>query len=242
MIVSCDAKQLEWRGILELSQDQVGIGEVLAGEDTHALNQKYLNLEPGKPGRLIAKIFLFRTIFRGSGWSFANDPDFMHVSTSASFWDKMNAKFFAKYKAIDAAHKKWADIVMSGQPIIGPLGREWFIKNRDANGELFVPWTTLTNYPVQGTCADIMTIARVSFFNRFRKAGFKGKLIQTVHDSIVADVPDEEVQDIVNLFHAVFADLTKNIYNIFGYEWKTPLHCETSVGPNLYQLKEMKQT
>ena len=82
MLFQCDASQLEWRTALELSKEYVGIEEILKGEDTHAKNQTAFDL----PSRLIAKIFLFRTIFRGSGWSFANDPDFMHVSSCPIFW------------------------------------------------------------------------------------------------------------------------------------------------------------
>ena len=63
MLVQVDASQLEWRTALELSQDWVGINEIIGGEDTHAKNQAAFGL----PSRLIAKIFLFRIIFRGSG-------------------------------------------------------------------------------------------------------------------------------------------------------------------------------
>lgn len=146
MLIQCDASQIEWRTALELSNEWVGINEILSGEDTHAKNQAAFGL----PSRLIAKIFLFRTIFRGSGWSFANDPDFMHVSTSSSFWDEMNEKFYQKYAALDTTHHRWKDIVMSGKPIVGPLGREWSITiHRDKYGELKIPWTTLSNYPVK---------------------------------------------------------------------------------------------
>lgn len=48
--------QLEWRVALALSEDWVGINEILGGEDTHAKNQAAFGL----PSRLIAKIFLFR--------------------------------------------------------------------------------------------------------------------------------------------------------------------------------------
>src|SRR5687768_13315743 len=108
MLIQCDASQLEWRTILQLAQDEVGIQEVLAKADAHSLNQKAFEL----PSRLIAKIYLFRTIFRGSGWSFANDPDFMHVSADPKYWDKVNEKFFAKYVGIDKCHKKWAEEVI----------------------------------------------------------------------------------------------------------------------------------
>ena len=151
VLFACDASQLEWRTALELSKEQVGIDEIILGEDTHAKNQKAFNL----PSRLIAKIFLFRTIFRGSGWSFANDPDFMHVSSSAAFWDDMNEKFYAKYKTLDACHHKWAETVMAGKPIVGPLGRSWSINNRDKFGGIKVPWTTLSNHPVN--CSGLMS-------------------------------------------------------------------------------------
>ena len=51
MLIQCDASQLEWRTLLELAKDQVGINEILEGEDTHAKNQEAFGL----PSRLIAK-------------------------------------------------------------------------------------------------------------------------------------------------------------------------------------------
>ena len=183
---------------------------------------------------------MFRTIFRGSGWSFANDPDFMHVSTDARFWDDIGVKFYKKYYGLDAKHKEWADLVSRGEALVTPFGREFLISNRNKAGEFFIPWTILTNYPVQGTAADIMTIARISFWKRFKKLGLKGKLIQTVHDDIKTDVPEEEVQTVCKLFYSVFGDLQKNIKNIFGYEWEVPLACETKVGLNMYDMKEIK--
>ena len=35
MLLACDASQLEWRTLLELAKDKVGIEEILEGEDTH---------------------------------------------------------------------------------------------------------------------------------------------------------------------------------------------------------------
>jgi DNA polymerase I-like protein with 3'-5' exonuclease and polymerase domains len=195
------------------------------------------------PSRLIAKIFLFRTIFRGSGYSFANDPDFMHVSTSPKFWDEKNEAFFKKYKGIDACHYKWKDIVLSGNPIVGPFGRAWTIGlKRDSRGELKIPWTTLTNYPVQGTGADIMMLVRIMAYKRIKK---NAKLcdvvvfISTVHDSIVVDCPEWAVGEVVNIFHACFADLRKTIYQNFGYDWNVPMDCECKVGLNMKDMKKI---
>lgn len=235
MLLQCDASQLEWRTALELSKDWTGINEILNGEDTHAKNQEAFQL----PSRLIAKIFLFRTIFRGSGWSFANDPDFMHVSTNPTFWDDLNEKFYNKYDALNRKHYEWKDEVMSGRPIVGPMGRQWSIKiHRDYKGDLKIPWTTLSNYPVQGTGADIMMLARLSAHRRINDAGIECDFISTVHDSIVVDCREKYLEPLQKIFDGVFADLPKNIKALFGYTWEVPMACESKYGPNMKDMKK----
>jgi hypothetical protein len=213
-----------------LSHEPTALQEIVQGLDTHSLNQVAFNL----PSRLISKVYLFRTIFRGTGWSFANDPDFMHVSSDPKFWDGVNEKFYKKYEGLDKQHKIWMDLTLAGQPLVGPLGREWLIPIVHKPGkELKLPWTLVSNYPVQGTGADIMTIARISFYNRVKKLGIPCKFISTVHDSIVVDAPTQYLQQLADIAYAVFDDLIMNIEKLFGYEWKTPLACECKFGPNM---------
>lgn len=236
MIVQCDASQLEWRTILELSGDSVGISEILNGEDTHSLNQRAFDL----PSRLIAKIYLFRTIFRGSGYAFSVDPAFSHVSSDPKFWDGIGEKFYRKYKGIDNCHNVWKDLVVAGHPLTGPTGRSWTIDlGRDRWGNVKIPWTTLTNYPVQGTGADVMMIARISFYRRLKASGIPALLVSTVHDSIVVDVAEEYVPEIVKMMYEVFEDLVENIRKVFKYDWKTPLACEVKMGLNFKDQKKV---
>ena len=238
-LLQCDASQLEWRVAVELSKDPVGLEELISKADIHSLNEVAFKL----PSRLIAKIYLFRTIFRGSGWSFANDSDFMHVSTSAKFWDGINEQFYKKYDGLNRQHYEWKDLVLAGKPIVGPLGREWSIPLRFQQGREFkIPWTLLSNYPVQGTGADIMAIARVSAYNRIRKLGIPCKFISTVHDSIVVDVPSEYLQQVANVFYEVFDDLIANIWKLFRYEWVTPLACECKFGPDMKNTTKILRT
>ena len=236
MLIQVDASQLEWRVLLELSRDEIGIQEVLSGADTHSLNQAAFDL----PSRLIAKIYLFRTIYRGSGWAFAHDPAFSHVSSDPKFWDGIGEKFYNKYSGINEQHIKWCKTVTSGQPLAGPFGREWSVPmGRDYRGELKIPWTTLTNYPVQGTGADVMMLARISFFRRLKNLALPVVLISTVHDSVVVDCPKEYVQVVAKLFYEVFADLIPNIKRCFGYDWVVPLGCEVKYGPDMKNMQKL---
>lgn len=235
MLVNADAIGLEWRTITELSGDSTALKEILLREDTHTKNQEALGL----PSRLVAKLFLFRIIYRGSAYAFANDVTFNHVSTSEAYWDNLIKKFFQKYSGIDRVHQEWADCVKRNCPIIGPSGRGWSISmDRDRYGNLKLPWTKFTNYPVQGTGADIMMMARISFFNRINKLSFREhvKLISTVHDSIVVDTKPEYVQEVTNIFFDVFDDLPNNLSRAFDYEWKTPLNCEVVVGRDMKNM------
>lgn len=239
MLVVADASQLEWRTALQLSGDPVGIAEVVEGQDTHSLNQQAFSL----PARLIAKIYLFRTIFRGSGYAFANDPEFMHVSSSPQFWDDIGVKFYGKYHVLDGWHKSLADRVVRGEPIVGPTGRQWHIPmGRDKQGNIKIPWTILTNYPVQGTGADVMMIARISFSRRLKMLGIPALLISTVHDSIVVDCEQRYVQDVVILFYQVFDDLVTNLNRTFGINWVVPLACEVKVGMDMLNMKKVDRS
>jgi DNA polymerase I-like protein with 3'-5' exonuclease and polymerase domains len=243
MLIATDASQLEWRVCLELSQDPVGIREILQGADTHSLNQQFFGFAPGPEGRHTAKIYLFRTIFnRGQGYAFTQDPDFMGVSTSIKFWDEIGKKFYTKYEYIDKLYDKNLSLIGKGKPLIGPLGREWFIEPfTNFKGELQLPVTKAVNYPTQGTGADVMMLARISFRNRMHmlpNAKYV-KMISTVHDSIVLDGHEEHILPCAKLFNDVFADLPKNIEKIFGYKWSVPLACETKFGKDMKNMSKV---
>lgn len=225
--------QLEWRVIVDLAKDVTGITEIVNGLDTHSINQEAFSL----PSRLIAKIYLFRTIFRGSGYAFAMDHEFRHVSDDPAFWDDVNGKFFRKYKGIDRKHSEWAEKTITGQPITGPTGRFWRIPmGVDKRGNPKVPWTTLTNYPVQGTANDVMAMARVSLRNRLKAAGLDTLLVSTVHDSIVCDTT--EVDKTAKMMYDVFRDLPKNALKLFGWKMNVPYGCEVKVGENLTDMEK----
>jgi DNA polymerase I len=239
VLVQADASGLEWRVVAELSQDETAIKEIVEGQDTHTLNQQAFGL----PSRFVAKIYLFRTIYRGQGFSFANDPKFMHVSTDPRFWDDVGTKFYRKYHGIDRIHHVWADSVQKSEPLVGPTGRIWDITlGRDRRGNIKIPWTILTNYPVQGTGADVMMVARISFARRLKAAGIPALLISTVHDSIVVDCEKKYVQSVTNLFYQVFDDLVDNLNKVFHINWRTPLGCEVKIGMDMLNMIKVERT
>lgn len=249
MIVSADAKSLEWVVGSFLSRDKLAYEEIFAGVDVHRSNQIIFKLpgwqdakagiasEEAALGRLVAKIFVFRLMYGGSAYSYANDPDFTMVSTSEKYWQKVIEAFYEKYKDFAAWHVKIVQEVTTTGQLVMPTGRIYTFE-RDKRGEW--PVTTIKNYPVQGLGADLMSIARVSFHRRFKEAKIDGLLVNTIHDSIVCDVKPHEVKRVVRLFHEVFADLPANFERMFKVPFDLPLRCEVGIGPNMYDTVEMK--
>lgn len=161
----------------------------------------------------------------------------MDVSTSQKYWDKVIEQFYDKYKGWAAWHIKLMQEATTTGQLIMPTGRI-YTYSPTQYGEW--PRTTILNYPVQGLGADIMAMIRVAMFKRFKALGLKSLFINTVHDSIVLDAIEEEVDTIVHLFHEVFKDTPKLFKQWFGKDFNLPLQCEVSIGPNQADLEEIK--
>ena len=60
----------------------------------------------------------------------------------------------------------------------------------------------------------------------------------TVHDSIVADCPNEEVEIVSDIFKQEIAKTPKYLSSYFNVDFNLPLHGEVSIGNNMLELKD----
>lgn len=234
MLVNVDGKAIEWISCAYLSQDKTAIKEIQEAIDQHSANQERFGL----PSRLIAKTFVFRLIYGGQAYSYANDPDFTGVSTSEKFWQGVIDEFYTKYIGIATWHTNLIQEASSTGKLRMPTGRIYNFNSSQRGNDLVWPRTKILNYPVQGFAADLMALARVSFRKRFHRLGIQGLLINTIHDSIVVDVPTNEVLRVVKLFEDVFRDIPLNFERVFGIKFNLPTRCEISYGMDKYNLWE----
>lgn len=233
MIINADAKALEWVAGTELSGDVVAKKEIIDKIDQHSLNQDVFLL----PSRLIAKKFVFRLIYGGSAYSYANDPDFMPVSKNQKFWQTVIDKFYEKYSGWYDWHIHLMQQVTTTGKLVLPTGRVYRY-SRNQYGEW--PRTTILNYPVQGLGADIMAVIRVAFYKRLKRRNLVDvKLISSVHDSLVLDSPSKHVDEIVALIYEVFADFQRLFFEWFHVEFSLPMTCEIQIGSNMDKLEEI---
>jgi len=225
VLINADIRGLEWITACWLSQDPTGITEILANADQHADNQERFKL----PSRLVAKTFVFRLIYGGGAWSYANDPAFASVRGSEKFWKGVIDQFYDKYKGLHRWHTKIVQEVVSSGQLVMPHGRI-YTYTKDNRGEW--PRTTILNYPVQGLGADLMMIGRISFYRRLKASGLTGLLVSSIHDSLVVDSTEDVCYNICMMLKESIEDIPKNFERLFGISFNLPMRSEITVGKN----------
>lgn len=237
MLINLDAKALEWVCALFLSQDQVGIQEQLDNIDVHSVNQSTFGL----PTRLTAKTYLFRLIYGGSAYSYSVDPDFVDVSTSSKFWQGIIDATYAKYTGLGRWHESIVTEAIDTGKVAILTGREYNFVPKIIRGERKWPRTQILNYPVQGLGADVMAIIRVILYRLLKAQCPQALMVCTVHDSVLIDVPNEYINQVVELCYLTFDQFPAFWAKVFNCNFNVPLRVEVQVGDNWGQMQEVKR-
>ncbi len=84
------------------------------------------------------------------------------------------------------------------------------------------------NAPIQGTAADIIKLAMINIDSEIERLNLKSKMILQVHDELIFDVYDDEIEIMKNLVE----DKMSNAYKL-----KVPLFVEAKFGKNWLEAK-----
>jgi DNA polymerase-1 len=90
---------------------------------------------------------------------------------------------------------------------------------------------------IQGSAADLIKMAMLNIFRRFRHEKYQSRMLLQIHDELVFEVPPTEMQDIVE---AVRHEMTTPLEESLGLE--VPLRVDLAAGPNWLDVEEIKQS
>jgi DNA polymerase-1 len=68
---------------------------------------------------------------------------------------------------------------------------------------------TAKNAPIQGAAADVIKLAMVAVDKKFKELGLKSKLIAQVHDELVVDTINSEVEIVKKLLKEIMEGVVK---------------------------------
>jgi DNA polymerase-1 len=84
------------------------------------------------------------------------------------------------------------------------------------------------NAPIQGSAADIIKIAMDRLWRRLREGGFRARMILQVHDELVLEVPDAEVEAVAPLVQETMER---------AFTLDAPLRVDMKVGRNWLEME-----
>lgn len=232
-IIEADYSGLELVVCGELSQDQQIIADVKSGKDLHKQTASIINQcsveDVTKEMRQSAKAFSFAPIYGGTG---GGQKD--HIR-------RYFTEFFNIYKGLHGYHKKLTDGVLVDGHIQTPSGRQfyWSDARRLGNGRI-TNHTQAVNYPVQSfATADVVPLACIRAYRRFRELNLQSKIVLTVHDSIVVDCCADERDQVLEALRWAMVGVVDEVAERWNYTFTLPLEIEISEGKNWLDQVEL---
>ncbi len=197
VLLSADYSQIELRVFAHYSADAALVEAFRNDEDVHARTASELfAVEEGPPSaemRRIAKAINFGIIY-GMG---------PHKLSGELGIDHATAKEY-----IETYYRKHEGVLKFREEMIERAKREGYVttlfnrrrylpdihhRNRFVRGEAE---RMAVNTPIQGTAADLIKKAMICIHRRLEKEGFKARMILQVHDELLFEAPEEELDSI----------------------------------------------
>jgi DNA polymerase-1 len=194
-MISADYSQIELRILAHLSRDTTLIKAFQSGEDIHARTaSEIFGTPPDKVTpqmRREAKVINFGIIYGMSPYGLAKELG-VEPKIAAEYIDE----YFKKYQGV----KSYLDEILKEAKKKGKVtticNRRRFlpeINSPNRTARQFAERTAI-NTPVQGSAADLIKIAMIRIYQRIKEERLKTKMIMQVHDELVLEAPDNEVE------------------------------------------------
>tara|TARA_B000000565_G_scaffold86926_1_gene63540 strand:+ start:589 stop:1227 length:639 start_codon:yes stop_codon:yes gene_type:complete len=207
-----------------MSGDENMINAFNNNEDIHASTAaKVFNIEIGKvtkEQRSHAKIVNFGIIYGVSAFGLSNQTN-LNRSESKLIIDN----YYNSYPALKEFMTNQINFARENGFVQTILGRKRFLNDINSRNGMVRSSAerNAINTPVQGSAADIIKLSMIKINEELKKHSLKSKLILQVHDELVFDVPQEEVDLIKKI-------IIENMEN--AYKLKVPLIVDLGIGNN----------
>ena len=223
-IVSADYSQIELRIMAHISRDESLLKAFAAGEDIHrATAAEIFSLTPqtvDNEQRRYAKVINFGLIYGMSAFGLARQLD-IERSAAQQYMDR----YFQRYPGVAEYMRVTREQAREQGYVETVFGRRlWLPEIRGSNAARRQgAERAAINAPMQGTAADLIKLAMTAVQHWLVAEKLGSKLIMQVHDELVLEVPDAELDTIKTGLARLMAGVA---------QLAVPLLVEIGDGPN----------
>ncbi len=196
-IISADYSQIELRIMAHISQDAGLLKAFANGEDIHSATAAEIfgmSLdEVDAEKRRYAKVINFGLIYGMSEFGLAGQLG-IERSAARAYMDR----YFTRYPGVADYMQYTRENAKNAGYVETVMGRRlWLPEINSSNGNRRQgAERAAINAPMQGTAADIIKLAMIAVSNWLADEKMQSKLIMQVHDELVLEVPDVEVDQV----------------------------------------------
>jgi DNA polymerase I len=223
-LLSADYSQIELRILAHYADDSLFIESFRRDEDIHTRTASEVFQTPAEEVtaelRRQAKAINFGIVYGMSAFGLSRE-----LGITPKMAQTYIDHYFARYEGIKRYMTRAVEQARETRRTSTLLGRVRLlpdITSSNATVRQFAERTAI-NTPIQGTAADLIKVAMIQMAEAIHARRLETRMLLSVHDEIVFEVPDSELDAMKQLAPQVMENV---------WELKTPLKVNVAWGPN----------
>ncbi len=223
-LVSADYSQVELRVFAHYSGDEAFIDAFNRDEDIHSrtaseiISREDHVVTPEM--RRIAKAINFGIIYGMGPRKLSEELGIDHKTAKDYI-----AAYYDRYQGVARYRDEMIERARKNGYVTTLFNRRRYLPNINHSEQRFRAEAErmAINTPIQGTAADLIKKAMINIHNRLGKEGFKSKMLLQVHDELVFEVPEGELDAVMPMIKEEMEDV---------YPLRVPLKVDINKGRN----------
>ncbi len=228
-LLAGDYSQIDLRALAHLSQDESLLRAFRNDEDIHAATASQIyGIEASQitpDMRRLAKTVNFGVIYGMSDYGLEQATELSREEAA-----QFITAYFEKYPGVRKYFDATKEQARQSGYVQTLLGRRRFIPDINSSNRQVreAAERMAINMPVQGTSADIIKVAMINLYHEMSERQLKSRILLQVHDELVFEVPEGEMETIRQLVVEVMST---------AVELSIPLKVDTKEGRNWGEMK-----
>lgn len=232
-LMSADYSQMELRLLAHLTQDPPLLQVFREDRDIHSATAARLFGVPeskvSKNQRRIAKTVIFGTIYGISSFGLS-----ARIELNRQESQQLIDGLFATYPGLKKLFDQTLEFGREHGYVETAFGRRRYFGSGQSNvlsakgPQRAAAEREAINAPIQGTSADLVKMAMIRLWDELNRRGLGARLLLQVHDELLLEVPDDELDEVTKLVREVM----EHVYP----ELSVPLEVGISSGRNWEEM------
>lgn len=229
ILLDADYSQIELRVMAHLCGDKNMIGAFINGEDIHtATASQVFDVPPimvTPEMRSSAKAVNFGIIYGIGAYSLAED-----INTTLEKAQEYIDQYLEKYPKVKEFMSKTVENAEKSGTVSTMFGRKRHIPELKSSNKITKAEgkRIAMNTPIQGTSADLIKIAMINVYRKFKEENLNAHLILQVHDELIVESDEKDSKRASEILH----DEMTNVCRL-----KVPLIADVNRGASWYDAK-----